>query len=183
MSPRLKTFWTRVLLATVGVIGSPPQHALASSPVSSPVSSMVNQYCVDCHDTEMKKGGLDLDSILGDDVTQHSEVWEKVVRKLRTRQMPPMEKRRPDENTYDKVVTRLSDALNSAAVAHPNPGRTETLRRLNRTEYENVIRDLLALDIDSTELLPKDDAGQGFDNVAVGVLSPTLLDRYISAAQ
>jgi len=175
--------WIPALLAAGAIFGAPSQPVFASSPVSSPVTAMVNQFCVDCHDTEMKKGGLDLDSILGDDVTQHPEAWEKVVRKLRARQMPPMEKRRPDENTYDKVVTRLSDALDGAAVAHPNPGRTETLRRLNRTEYENVIRDLLALDIDSTELLPKDDAGQGFDNVAVGVLSPTLLDRYISAAQ
>jgi hypothetical protein len=171
------------LLGACVVIGSQPQTARASSPVASPVSTMVNQYCLECHDSEMKKGGLDLDSILGDDVTKHPEAWEKVVRKLRVRQMPPMGKRRPGENNYDRVVTRLSDALDSDAVTHPNPGRTETLRRLNRTEYGNVIRDLLALDIDATELLPKDDSSQGFDNVAVGVLSPTLLDRYISAAQ
>src|SRR2546423_9837272 len=97
--------------------------------------------------------------------------------------MPPMEKPRPEESAYEKVVARLSDALDSAAAKHPNPGRTETFRRLNRTEYQNVIRDLLALDIDAKELLPKDDASQGFDNVTVGNLSPTLLDRYISAAQ
>jgi uncharacterized protein DUF1592/uncharacterized protein DUF1588/uncharacterized protein DUF1585/uncharacterized protein DUF1595/uncharacterized protein DUF1587/cbb3-type cytochrome c oxidase subunit III len=150
---------------------------------SSPVSAVVDQYCADCHDSEMKKGGLDLDSIRLEDVTKHPDVWEKVVRKLRARQMPPMEKTRPEESTYEKTVARLSDSLDSAAAEHPNPGRTETFRRLNRTEYQNVIRDLLALDIDATELLPKDDASQGFDNVAVGVLSPTLLDRYITAAQ
>jgi len=144
---------------------------------------MVNQYCAECHDSEMKKGGLDLDSLRLEDVTKHPEVWEKVVRKLRARQMPPMEKPRPEESAYEKVVARLSDSLDSAAAAHPNPGRTETFRRLNRTEYQNVIRDLLALEIDAKELLPKDDASQGFDNVTVGNLSPTLLDRYITAAQ
>src|SRR5438270_1796600 len=97
--------------------------------------------------------------------------------------MPPMRKARPEERAYEKVVARLSDALDRAAAGHPNPGRTETFRRLNRTEYQNVIRDLLALEIDATELLPKDDASHGFDNVTVGVLSPTLLDRYITAAQ
>src|SRR6185436_15582430 len=74
-------------------------------------------------------------------------------------------------------------SLDRAAANRPNPGRTETFRRLNRTEYQNSIRDLLALDIEAAELLPKDDASHGFDNVTVGTLSPTLLDRYISAAQ
>src|SRR6185436_3891502 len=74
-------------------------------------------------------------------------------------------------------------SLDRAAANRPNPGRTETFRRLNRTEYQNAIRDLLALDIDAAALLPKDDASHGFDNVTVGTLSPTLLDRYISAAQ
>ena len=175
--------WVPVLLVAVAAIGAPPQTALASSPLSSPASALVNQYCAECHDSEMKKGGLDLDSLRLEDVTKHSEVWEKVVRKLRARQMPPMGKARPEERAYEKVVARLSDALDSAAAKHPNPGRTETFRRLNRTEYQNVIRDLLALEIDATELLPKDDASQGFDNVTVGNLSPTLLDRYITAAQ
>jgi len=155
----------------------PKDKANVSRRSSSPVRSLVDQYCAGCHDSEMKKGGLDFDSIRMEDVTKHPEVWEKVVRKLRARQMPPMEKPRPDESTYEKAVARLSDALDSAAAGHPNPGRTETFRRLNRTEYQNVIRNLLALDIDAAELLPKDDASQGFDNVAVGNLSPTLLDR------
>src|SRR2546422_674347 len=175
--------WVPVLLVAVAAIGAQPQAALASSPLSSPASAMVNQYCAECHDSEMKKGGLDLDSLRLEDVTKHPEVWEKVVRKLRARQMPPMEKPRPEESAYEKVVARLSDSLDSTAAAHPNPGRTETFRRLNRTEYQNVIRDLLALEIDAKELLPKDDSSQGFDNVTVGNLSPTLLDRYITAAQ
>ena len=175
--------WMLVVLAAGAIFGAHSQAALASSPISSPVTVMVNQYCAECHDSEMKKGGLDLDTIQKEDVTKHPEVWEKVVRKLRARQMPPMEKPRPDERAYEKVVMRLSDSLDSAAAEHPNPGRTETFRRLNRTEYQNAIRDLLALDIDASELLPKDDASHGFDNVTVGNLSPTLLDRYITAAQ
>jgi hypothetical protein len=144
---------------------------------------MVQQYCADCHDDQSKKGGLDLDSISSEDAIQHPEAWEKVVRKLRTRQMPPADRKRPDETTYEGVLATLTGSLDAAAAKRPNPGRTETLRRLNRTEYQNAIRDLLALDIDAAGLLPKDDAGHGFDNVNVGVLSPTLLDRYITAAQ
>src|SRR5439155_18530690 len=92
-------------------------------------------------------------------------------------------KKRPDEQTYQTVVEHLGSRLDQFWAKHPNPGRTETFRRLNRTEYQNAIRDLLALDIDSASLLPKDDISHGFDNVTVGVLSPTLLDRYISAGQ
>ena len=150
---------------------------------SSPLRSFVTQYCADCHDRDTKKGDLDLTSIDGDDVTTHAEAWEKVARKLRTRQMPPADKKRPDERAYQAMLARLETSLDAAAAQHPNPGRTETLRRLNRTEYQNAIRDLLGLEIDAAALLPRDDAGHGFDNVNVGVLSPTLLDRYITAAQ
>src|SRR5215217_8427129 len=110
-------------------------------------------------------------------------MWEKVVRRLLTRQMPPAEKKRPDEGTYEAVLSKLETSLDGAYQEHPSPGRTETLRRLNRTEYQNAIRDLLALDVDAASLLPADESGHGFDNVNVGDLSPTLLNRYISAAQ
>jgi hypothetical protein len=143
----------------------------------------VNTYCVNCHDSELKKGGLDLDRILGDDMTRHPDEWERVIRKMRARQMPPLGKDRPTDRAYDEVVGRLASSLDRASAKHPDPGRTETFRRLNRTEYRNAIRDLLALDIDDAALLPKEDASHGFDNVTVGDLSPTLLDRYISAAQ
>src|SRR5437016_3955435 len=97
--------------------------------------------------------------------------------------MPPAGLPRPDERTYDAVVTSLATSLDKAAAAHPNPGRTDTFRRLNRTEYQNAIRDLLAVDVDVTPLLPSDDSSHGFDNVTVGDLSPTLLERYLSAAR
>ena len=154
-----------------------------SSRLASPLKSVVSQFCLDCHGASMKKGGLNLERISGDDIGQHSTEWEHVIRKLRARQMPPVGKERPPDKTYDEVVTKLALSLDRAAAKNPNPGRTETFRRLNRTEYQNAIRDLLALDIDSAALLPKDDATQGFDNVGLANLPPTLLNRYIGAAE
>ncbi|MEY2407424.1 MAG: hypothetical protein QOF48_94 [Verrucomicrobiota bacterium] len=151
--------------------------------LAPPLKAVVSRYCVSCHDADANKGGLDLERISRDGVTSHSDEWEKVIRKMRARQMPPVGKERPGDKIYDETVAGLSSTLDRAAVKNPNPGRTETFRRLNRTEYQNAIRDLLALDIDAAALLPRDDASHGFDNVTVGELSPTLLNRYISAAE
>jgi len=144
---------------------------------------MVTKYCVDCHGADATKGGLNLEKLLPDEVGRNPDAWEKVVRKLRARHMPPIGKLRPDEKTFDAVVATLETTLDRAAAAQPNPGRTDTVRRLNRTEYQNAIRDLLALEIDAAALLPADEASHGFDNVTVGTLSPMLLDRYLTAAQ
>ncbi len=145
--------------------------------------SLIDEYCVSCHDEDKKKAGLALDTVAAQDVPQHPDVWEKVVRKLRARQMPPIGKERPDDATYEAVISSLERSLDRGAAANPNPGRTATLRRLTRTEYQNAIRDLLALDVDVASLLPPDESSYGFDNVTVGDLSPTLLDRYVSAAE
>ena len=112
------------------------------------------------------------------------EIWEKVVRKLRAGAMPPALRPRPDDVTYETFTAWLETELDRAAAAHPDPGRTDTFHRLNRSEYHNVIRDLLALEVDVAALLPADDGSYGFDNIA-GVLgiSPTLLERYLSAAK
>lgn len=142
------------------------------------VGPFVEQHCLKCHNRDDKKGGLALDA--GADVARQPAIWEKVVRKLTTRQMPPAGRPRPDERTYDAVVAALEAKLDQAG---PDPGRTPTLRRLNRTEYRNAIRDLLELDVDAAALLPADEANHGFDSAPLGDLSPTLLDRYISAAQ
>ena len=126
--------------------------ARSQSPPDSSVSTVVKRYCIGCHNSKVKAGNLLLDSILTAPVAQHSEEWEKVVRKLRVRHMPPIGLPRPDERTYDAVVGSLAAQLDAAAAAHPNPGRTDTFRRLNRTEYHNAIRDLLALDVDVTSI-------------------------------
>jgi hypothetical protein len=154
------------------------------APGKEPVApATVGRFCVACHDADAPKGGLDLATIASEPVARHPLAWEKVVRRLRAGQMPPAGRTRPDEATYAAVLTELETALDRAAADRPSPGRTDALRRLTRAEYQNAVRDLLSLDIDATALLPPDEASHGFDNVTVRELSPTLLDRYITAAQ
>src|SRR5215510_8721417 len=143
----------------------------------------LDKYCATCHNDRLKTGGLSLEQADVSKPAAHPEVWEKVVRKLRTGVMPPPNMTQPPQADRVAMATWLENSLDAAWTAKPNPGRTETLRRLNRTEYQNAIRDLLALDIDAASLLPADESGRGFDNVIVGDLSSTLLSRYISAAQ
>jgi hypothetical protein len=147
------------------------------------IGQFVNMYCAECHNSEDKVGGLVLDVMGSEDIGQNAKTWEKVVRKLATHQMPPDDSMRPSGRKYDSILSTLTTALDKAASEKPDPGRTDTFRRLNRTEYQNAIRDLLTLDIDASTLLPPDESSRGFDNLTVGDLSPTLMDRYISAAQ
>jgi hypothetical protein len=172
------------LLWTGAAVSSSPTRAQApANPPTAPHVALVDKYCVNCHDESEKKGDLALDGIEALEVSRHADVWERVVRKLRARQMPPIGKPRPDDAVYDAVVASLETSLDRAAKDRPNPGRTATIRRLTRTEYQNAIRDLLALDVDVAALLPSDESSYGFDNVTVGDLSPTLMDRYLSAAE
>lgn len=145
--------------------------------------ALINQYCVNCHNAEEKEGELILEGISLQDPSEDPELWEKVVKRLESRQMPPADRKRPNESTYEAVIASLTDALDAHAAENPRPGRVDTFRRLNRTEYANSIRDLLGVDVDAAALLPKDQESHGFDNVTVGDLSPSLVDRYISAAQ
>ena len=154
-----------------------------ASPSASSSRQLLDRYCVTCHNDRLETAGLSLEQIDIANVHAGAEVWEQVVRKLRTGTMPPSPRPQPSAGDRGALVSWLETSLDRAAAANPNPGRTETLRRLNRTEYQNSIRDLLALDVDATGLLPPDESGYGFDNVNVGDLSPALLDRYISAAQ
>ncbi|MGE3509426.1 MAG: DUF1592 domain-containing protein [Vicinamibacterales bacterium] len=154
------------------------------SAASKPHKQLIDRYCVTCHNGRLKTGGLALDTLDLRDITASAPVWEKVARKLRAGVMPPAGRPRPDQQSHDAFVEWLESQLDRAAAEHVNPGRTETFHRLNRAEYRNVIRDLLDVDIDVAAMLPADDASYGFDNIA-GVLrmSPTLLDRYLAAAQ
>jgi mono/diheme cytochrome c family protein len=163
---------------------APPQIAAQASPASAPAArAVLDRYCVGCHNQRVPTANLTLDSMNLADIGQAAPVWEKVVRKLRTGTMPPAGRPRPEPAAYDGLASWLESELDQAAGLKPEPGRT-TVHRLNRTEYANVIRDLLALEIDARALLPADDAGYGFDNNAdMLAVSPGLLDRYMSAAR
>ncbi len=162
-----------------------PLHATqATQKVTTPTTpaAVVNQYCVTCHSDKLKTGGLTLEHLDTTDVPKGAETWEKVIRKVRAGMMPPANMPRPDKATMDGFLGYLETSLDRASVAKPNPGRL-AMHRLNRAEYENAIRDLLALDIDSTALLPADDEASGFDNIAdVLKMSPSLMERYLSAS-
>jgi mono/diheme cytochrome c family protein len=144
--------------------------------------ALMNQYCVTCHNQKLKTGGLELDQLDLAHASADAEAWEKVVRKVRAGMMPPAGAPRPSRLALDGFAAAVENSLDQAAAANPNPGRAP-LHRMNRAEYANAIRDLLAVDVDPTTLLPADDSSNGFDNIAdvLGV-SPALLERYVTAA-
>src|SRR6266700_5620671 len=142
----------------------------------------LDQYCVVCHSGPTPPAGLNLQPLDIGNLDDNGAIWEKLLRKLRNREMPPAGMPRPDAATYEALVKYIETERDRLAEAKPNPGRP-TLHRLNRTEYANAIRDLLALEIDVAELLPADDIGYGFDNIGdVLTVSPLLLERYLAAA-
>ena len=154
---------------------------VANSPQASQ-EALLKQYCVTCHNARLKTGGLELDGLDLAKLPDHAEVWEKVVRKVRAGVMPPQGMRRPEPAALESFVSWVEDTLDRDAKARPNAGRP-MLHRLNRAEYKNAIRDLLALDVDVASLLPPDDSAYGFDNISdvLGV-SPSLQERYLAAA-
>jgi len=159
------------------------QSDRAQQQPASPQRKLLDQYCVTCHNQRVKTAGLMLDKMDVDHPSEGAEVWEKVVRKLRGGMMPPQGMPRPDKPTTDGFISWLETSLDRAAAAQPNPGRSP-LHRLNRSEYANAIRDLLALNIDVTALLPADDEANGFDNIAdVLKVSPSLLEQYLTASR
>jgi hypothetical protein len=163
----------------------------SSSAFHAAVVPFVKQYCSDCHNAQDNSGGLSFDrylsasnaSKLGSETATDTSLWEKAIRRLRARQMPPEEAPRPSDREYESILHQMESTLDANYLRSPKPGRTDALRRLTRTEYRNAIRDLLALEIDVESLLPPDELSHGFDNITVGELSPALLSRYVAAAQ
>ncbi len=144
--------------------------------------STLDKYCVSCHNDRLKTANLSLQSGDVDLVGAPPDVWEKVARKLRTQEMPPPGRPRPDASTYGALATQLETALDKASAANPNPGRV-AVHRLNRAEYTNAVRDLLGLEVDGRALLPDDSNQESFHNIAsVLSVSPALLERYLLAA-
>src|SRR5688572_23867369 len=172
-----------VSVVSPDVQGAEQRPASTIAPAISAHQAVLDQYCVVCHNDKLRTAGLVLDKMDLSNVASGAAAWEKVLRKLRARDMPPPGRPRPENSTYDALATWLATALDTTASAAPNPGRP-VLHRLNRTEYANVIRDLLALEIDVSLLLPSDDSGYGFDNIAdVLKTSPLLMEQYLSAAR
>ncbi len=174
---------------------SEPVAALPTAPAAAPEraseiaghAALLRRYCLTCHTQRMMERGtvpVELESADLEGVPAQAEIWEKVIRKVRTGTMPPLGRPRPDAAAADRLAAWLETEIDRAAAASPNPGRTVPLHRLNRTEYQNAVRDLLDLDVDAAALVPADDQSYGFDNIA-GVLkvSPTLLERYMNAAR
>ncbi|MBM3772634.1 MAG: DUF1592 domain-containing protein [Acidimicrobiia bacterium] len=199
--------WMRVATLSVGIGltasphpafaqsgGSPASSASATSVATAPPSTtatqaLIKRYCVACHSERLRTGGLSLETLDPARVSSHAAVWEKVLTRLRSASMPPAGAPRPDPATYVSTASWLESELDRAAAAAPNPGRLPLVHRLNRAEYRNALRDLLALDhlpreLDVEALLPVDDVSYGFDNMADALgTSPTLIERYLLAAQ
>jgi mono/diheme cytochrome c family protein len=149
---------------------------------ASRYGAVIGQYCASCHNARLRTAGLSFDDANLTTIGARADHWEKVVRKLRAGAMPPAGAPRPDQPTREGFISWLESELDRAAAANPDPGQP-LIRRFNRAEYANAIRDLLAVDADVTSLLPVDDSSYGFDNIAdvLGV-SPVLAEQYLSAA-
>jgi cytochrome c551/c552 len=144
---------------------------------------LMQRYCVGCHNNKLKTAGVTLQGLDPANVVDKGELLERVLRKIKSGQMPPAGMPHPDAATANGFTQSLETALDAEAAAHPNPGRP-SIHRLNRAEYSNAIRDVLELDVNAGALLPVDDSGYGFDNIGdVLSVSPALLDRYLSVAR
>jgi mono/diheme cytochrome c family protein len=181
---------TTLRSAEAPVVSIPPsrpyplaQASKLSVQSTAPVRAVLDKYCVTCHNQKLKVAGLALDTMDVENVGRDADVWEKVAAKIRTHEMPPPGRPRPDRGTYAAVTSGLEAALDHAAAANPNPGSVP-VHRLSRTEYANAIRDLLGLDIDVRSLLVADEPDpENFSNIAsVLTVSPLLLEGYLSAA-
>ncbi|HXW15060.1 MAG TPA: DUF1592 domain-containing protein [Terriglobia bacterium] len=171
-----------ILGAIAGTAQSSPSTLQPAHATFAP-SAVTNQYCIFCHSKELKTAGVVLEGLDFSQVGPNALLLEQVLRKVRTGEMPPSGMPRPDAALVEKFSGWLVRALDREAAMHPNPGRC-VVHRLNRAEYSNAVRDLLALDIHAGDLLPPDDLGYGFDNVgAVLSVSPTLLERYLIASR
>ena len=173
-------------MAATALISS---SAHAQSFDSQQASAVIGKYCATCHNAKLQTAGLVLDPTTLSNVPAAAERWEKVIRKLRANTMPPPGLPRPDSATYRAMAGYLEAELDRAAAAKPNPGKLPLLHRLSRTEYQNAVRDLLAVDalpkeMDYSLLLPPDNSNSGFDNIAdLLFVSPTAMESYLGAAE
>ncbi len=149
------------------------------------MQATLQQFCIACHNDSLQSGNLSFQKIDLTQVSGHGAIPERLLAQLRSGRMPPVGMPRPDHNTYTSLITWLETEIDKLAAANPNPGRTDTFHRLNRSEYANAVRDLLSLEVNVEELLPADDIdAYGFDNMTeVLNVSPALMESYLSAAR
>jgi mono/diheme cytochrome c family protein len=165
------------------LVSSPSAAAAQAQANPQNQAAVIKQYCSGCHNNSLKTAGVSFDGADLARVAGNPELWEKALRKLRTAQMPPAGLPKPSDEARHTLTSFLETELDHAAATHPNPG-SPTIHRLNRAEYSNAIRDLLALDIHPGASLPPDDSGYGFDNIGdVLSMSPVLVERYLSVAR
>ena len=166
-----------------------PATAIAAAPsVYTPMVTpadhkhMLMQYCTACHNDKLHTASMSVVPLDPENLQHDDATWEKILRRLSLGEMPPKGMPRPPKEQINDFTKWLAASLDANAAAHPNPGHA-TVRRMNRVEYANAVRDLLAIDVDFSKELPVDDTGYGFDNIAdVLTVSPTLMDRYINVA-
>jgi mono/diheme cytochrome c family protein len=152
-------------------------------PAGDPNQALINRYCVTCHNQRLKTANVAFDTLPLDHPEQNAVVWERAIRKLRGGMMPPPGAPRPAATGVQALAGYLETTLDRAAAASPNPGSVR-IHRLNRAEYQNAMRDMLAIDVDVSTLLPNDDISEGLDNIASALkVSPSFLDQYIMAAR
>src|SRR5215469_16666899 len=173
-----------VLRSLMAVVAAVALLSAQTTQTSSPRETF-DKYCITCHNQKLRTSGLALDTLDLSKPGENGEILERVIVRLRARSMPPAGMPRPDATTYRAVATELENEIDRAWAAHPNPGRIGAVQRLNRTEYNNAIRDLFAVDLDVKSLLPGDETADGsFDNFASSLsISPAHLERYASVAR
>ena len=172
------------LLALGPSIGLSARGRSEQAPAGSPHAALVQTYCVTCHNEKLHTADLVLEGVSLTEVNARADIWEKVIRKLRTSAMPPAGARQPDPKASAALAAYLETEIDWAAEARPNPGRTQAFHRLNRAEYANAVRDLFALDAVDVSELPADDASYGFDNMAGALkISSALLEQYLATAR
>jgi mono/diheme cytochrome c family protein len=168
---------------TSGLTASQQTIAVTQTPGTQGQLATLQQYCATCHNDRAKVAGVSFQGITPESIEQHPEVFERAVRKMRGRVMPPPGARQPDAATIDALVGYLEDSLDRTPGKAHVPDRV-VLHRLNRKEYTNAVRDLLAVDFDATAVLPADDAAEGFDNIAAALqVSPSFIEQYVIAAR
>ena len=174
---------TTLVSFVIGFLWSFAGQQATPTVTKSPQRALLDQYCVTCHNERLKTADLTLDKMDVDHVAKDAATWERVVQQLRARAMPPVGRPRPEKSTYDGFRIWLENELDKNAAANPNAGTTVSFHRLNRAEYQNAIRDLLAVEIDATTFLPEDPKSNGFDNMGGAIkMSPDLLETYMKAA-